>query len=199
MVKVAEKIEMGAVQDAQGPLIKKRVKSIANYVDGDKGILPNMLTIATKDQRFEVHESEELAGIYYIEFTEMDSEYVKFSNAIDVMDGQHRLYLFRPDICTLQKATSYEIGFTLYVLSSLDERRRIFIGCNEKQEKVSGNLLMWFRSKFNMLSNDEKKYYGLVTKLNNEYPLSRHIIMSTEKIKNGIKASEVMKDLDKEK
>ena len=45
LVRVAEKIEMSAVQDAQRPLNEKRVKSIANYVDGDKGILPNTLTI----------------------------------------------------------------------------------------------------------------------------------------------------------
>ena len=158
LVRVAEKIEMSAVQDAQRPLNEKRVKSIANYVDGDKGILPNTLTIATKDQRFEVHECDEMTGIYYIEFPETESEYSKFNGAIDVMDGQHRLYSFRNDICTLQNATQYEIGFTLYILPTLDERRRIFISCNEKQEKVSGNLLMWFRSKLNMLSNDEKKY-----------------------------------------
>lgn len=77
LVRVAEKIEMSAVQDAQRPLNEKRVKSIANYVDGDKGILPNTLTIATKDQRFEIHECEEMAGIYYIEFPETDSEYLK--------------------------------------------------------------------------------------------------------------------------
>jgi len=199
LVRVAEKIEMSAVQDAQRPLNEKRVKSIANYVDGDKGILPNTLTIATKDQRFEVHECDEMTGIYYIEFPETESEYSKFNGAIDVMDGQHRLYSFRNDICTLQNATQYEIGFTLYILPTLDERRRIFISCNEKQEKVSGNLLMWFRSKLNMLSNDEKKYYGLVTKLSNEYPLGGHIIMSAEKIKNGVKASEVVKALDKAK
>ena len=33
LVRVAEKIEMSAVQDAQRPLNEKRVKSIANYVE----------------------------------------------------------------------------------------------------------------------------------------------------------------------
>lgn len=199
LVKVAEKIEMSSVQDAQRPLNEKRVKSIASYVSDDKGILPNTLTIATKDQRFEIHDCDEMPGIYYMEFPETDNEFAMFTNAIDVMDGQHRLYSFRPDICVLSDTALYEMGFTLYILPSLDERRRIFISCNEKQEKVSGNLLMWFRGKLNMLSDDEKKYYGLVTKLSNEYPLSGHIIMSAEKIKNGVKASEVMKALDKAK
>lgn len=199
LVRVAEQIEMSEVQDAQRPLNEKRVKSIANYVHEDKGILPNTLTIATKDQKFEVHNCDELSGLFYIDFPDTESEYKKFENTIDVMDGQHRLYSFRKDICTLPDSVPYEMGFTLYVLPSLDERRRIFISCNEKQEKVSGNLLMWFRGKLNMLSNDEKKYYGLVIKLSHEYPLSGHIIMSAEKIKNGVKASEVVKALDKAK
>ena len=115
------------------------------------------------------------------------------------MDGQHRLYSFDSDIRIISDDVAYEIGFTLYIKPTLEERRKIFISCNEKQEKVSGNLLMWFKAKLNMLSNDEKIFYALVSKLNNEYPLKDRIIMSAEKIKNGIKAKELIKILDKTK
>lgn len=197
LVRIAEEIEMGEVQDAQRPLNPQRVKSISTYV-GEKGILPNTLTIATKDKRMAIKYDDELK-LYYIDFPETNAEYDSYKDSIFVMDGQHRLYSFKQERCLLTDETIYEIGFTLYETPSLDEKRKIFISCNEKQEKVSGNLLMWFREKLNMLSEDEKKYYYIVTKLNNSYPLSGHIIMSAEKIKNGVKANEIMKAMDKAK
>jgi hypothetical protein len=108
------------------------------------------------------------------------------------MDGQHRLYSFSSDIRLLSDDADYEMGFTLYENPTLSEKRRIFISCNEKQEKVSGNLLMWFRAQLNMLTNDEKEFYNLVSTLSKEYPLNGHIIMSAEKIKNGVKSKEVI-------
>ena len=54
LVKVATKVEMSEVQDAQRPLNKKRVQDISNYVQDKNGILPNTLTIATKDNSFEI-------------------------------------------------------------------------------------------------------------------------------------------------
>ncbi len=198
LVRIATKIEMSATQDAQRPLTESRVKSISNYV-GEGGILPNTLTLATNDNKIEIHQLPEFPEFYYIEVPEHSDEFANFANAIDVMDGQHRLYSFDTAIRMIQDDVPYEIGFTLYIKPALSERRLIFISCNEKQEKVSGNLLMWFKSKLNMLSNDEKELYSLVSKLNNEYPLKGHIIMSAEKIKNGIKAKELMKVLDKAK
>lgn len=43
-----------------------------------------------------------------------------------------------------------------------------------------------------MLTNDEKNFYNLVSLLSKEYPLKGHIIMSAEKIKNGVKSKEVI-------
>ncbi|MBR6693855.1 MAG: DGQHR domain-containing protein [Clostridia bacterium] len=199
LVRVAAKIEMSATQDAQRPLNANRVKSIAKYVGEEKGVLPNTLTIATNDNRFSINKLSGFEDIYYIEFPSEEDEFENYAGTIDVMDGQHRLYSFDSDIRVILDDAVYEIGFTLYIKPTLDERRKIFISCNEKQEKVSGNLLMWFKAKLNMLSNDEKIFYALVSKLNNEYPLKDRIIMSAEKIKNGIKAKELIKILDKTK
>ena len=190
LIRVATKIEMSATQDAQRPLKEKRVKEIAAYVAEDGGILPNTLTLATKDNRFKVEKDEN--SRYYIEFPTTNDEFVKYKDSVDVMDGQHRLYSFLPEIRTIQDNCDFEMGFMLYMSPTLDTKRKIFISCNEKQEKVSGNLLMWFKEKLNMLSSDDKNYFDIVSKLNNNYPLKNHIIMSEEKIKYGVKAKEII-------
>ena len=191
LVRVATKVEMSAVQDAQRPLNEKRVKDIAKYVGIENGILPNTLTLATKDTSFDVKEVPE-HSFYYIDFPETDVEFEQFKEKIDVMDGQHRLYSFLDNICHLQSDIKFEIGFTLYIRPTLNSRRQIFISCNEKQEKVSGNLLMWFKAQLNMLTEDEKNFYNVVRKLSEEYPLRGHIKMNAEKIKNGVNAKEIM-------
>ena len=189
LVRVATKIGMSEVQDAQRPLNEKRVKDIASYVS-DGGILPNTLTLATKDNRFSITPLANGEG-YVMDFPSEESEFASFNDAIDVMDGQHRLYSFLPSIASIHQDDDYEIGFTLYLKPTLNERRKIFISCNEKQEKVSGNLLMWFKEKLKMLSEGENEFWSIVSILNNEYPLSGRIIMSAEKITNGIKAQQL--------
>lgn len=197
LVKVAKHVEASDTQDAQRPLNAKRVKDIAKYVSNEKGILPNTLTIATNDNSFAVNVVDADKGIYSIRFPETPEEFENYKEKIDVMDGQHRLYSFQDDYNLMPDDETYEIGFTLYVKPTLYERRRIFVSCNEKQEKVSGNLLMWFREQLNMLNTNEAALYNLVSKLNDEFPLKGHIIMSAEKVKNGVKAKEVMLVLEK--
>ena len=192
LIKVVKKVEMSATQDAQRPLNEKRVKDIVKYVCEESGILPNTLTLATSGSKFAVKKCDHDHDMYYIEFPTESDEFENYANSIDVMDGQHRLYSFSSDIRLLSDDADYEMGFTLYENPTLSEKRRIFISCNEKQEKVSGNLLMWFRAQLNMLTNDEKEFYNLVSTLSKEYPLNGHIIMSAEKIKNGVKSKEVI-------
>jgi len=192
LVRVAVKVEMSEVQDAQRPLNRKRVVDISKYVAEEDGILPNTLTLATKDNSFEIKQLENSSNIYYIDFPSEENEFSAFQDKIDVMDGQHRLYSFLDDICKLGSDTPYDIGFTIYDKPTLSQRRKIFISCNEKQEKVSGNLLMWFKIQLDMVTDEEKNFYSVVQKLSEEYPLRGHIIMSAENIKNGVKAKEVM-------
>ena len=192
LVRVATKIEVAKVQDAQRPLNAKRIKEIAAYVSEEKGILPNTLTLATKDKFYKVHQCTTPKDLYYIDFPESDEEYQQYEESIDVMDGQHRLYSFAQDQRLLNEDEKFEIGFTLFIHPTLSARRQIFISCNEKQEKVSSNLLMWLKEKLGMLKNDEAILYSIVSKLSNDYPLKGHIIMNAEKIKNGVKAKELM-------
>lgn len=195
LVRIATKIEMSTTQEAQRPLNEKRVKDIAAYVKDDSGILPNTLTIATKNSKIKIEECPELPGILYAYFPDKEDEVEDYKDAIDVMDGQHRLYSFLPDIRLISDNDKYEIGFTLYDNPPLSQRRKIFISCNEKQEKVSANLLLWFKEKLNMLTDDEKRFFNIVSQLSNEFPLKGHVITSAEKIKNGVKAKEIIADL----
>lgn len=199
LVRVATKVEMGEIQTAQRPLNKKRVSDIAKYVSEPSGILPNTLTLATKDNSFRIKELPDNSHFFYIDFPSTEDEFAHFSEKIDVMDGQHRLYSFLEEMRLIHDDDMYEIGFTLYDTPSLKQKQKIFISCNEKQEKVSGNLLMWFRRQLNMLSEEEFNFYNVVEQLSESYPLKGHIIMSAEKITNGVKAKEVMAALKQAK
>ena len=192
LVKLATHVEMSATQEAQRPLSEKRIKDIATYAESKNGILPNTLTLATKDNKLSVKPYPEINGLFYMDFPETNKEFEQYQDAAEVMDGQHRLYSFLPNIRTISDNDSYEIGFTIYIQPTLNQRRQIFVSCNEKQEKVSGNLLMWFREKLNMLSDTEKSYYNLISELNNNYPLHNRIIMGAEKVTRGFKADQIM-------
>ena len=199
LVRMAVKIEMGETQTAQRPLNQKRVKDIAKYVSDNSGILPNTLTLASKDNRIAIKPVEGIQNLYYMELPKTDTEIEQYKDAFDVMDGQHRLYSFLPDIILLDENDKYEIGFTLYIKPTIKERRQIFVSCNEKQEKVSSNLLLWFRDQLGLITGEEKRLYSIVSTLNENDPLKNHIIMSAEKIKNGVKATEIVKELQKAK
>ena len=136
LVRIATRIEMSTTQTAQRPLNEKRVKEIASYVNEDMGILPNTLTIATKNNNIVIKKTDFDDELYYCDFPDKENEYDSYVDSIDVMDGQHRLYSFLPEIILLNANQPYEIGFTLFDKPSLQLRRRIFISCNEKQEKV---------------------------------------------------------------
>lgn len=200
LVKVAKKIPMGEVQDAQRPLNEKKVKEIASYVaepSFDDGILPNTLTIATVDHSFTPIEEDKEKGIYYIEFPENPIEFKSYEEKILVMDGQHRLYSFLGDICLLSDEYSYEIGFCLYVNPLTDQQRKIFLICNEKQQPVSMNLLNWFKRQLNMIDEETAYLWSIVEGLEQESgsPLKGHIILGAEKKTNGVKAKQVIEAL----
>ncbi len=192
LVRIAQNIEMSETQEAQRPLSEKKVKDLAKYIEAPDGLLPNTITIATKDDRLVVSPCPDDPQLFTMEIPESKSEFEQYVNSIDVMDGQHRLYSFRDDVRKISDNEMFEIGFTLYITPSLVERQTIFITCNEKQEKVNSNLLMFFREQLGMISQSDKEYFSLVNQLNNTYPLKGKIIMSAEKITNGFKANQVI-------
>lgn len=200
LVRLATKVEMKAVQEAQRPVNPKRLDEIATFVSGN-GTLSTSIVIGTTNDNLTVHPVEESAvkNLYYMEFPETEAEFKKYKNSFDIMDGQHRLFSFLPEYRKLPEDDTFEITFEMYIKPTTRDRRVIFKNTNEKQEKVASNLLMWFREKLGMLYGKEKLYHSVVSLLNTEAcsPLKGRIIMGAERITGGFKAQQVITILDK--
>lgn len=201
LVKLATKVEMKAVQEAQRPINPKRVAEIAAFVDAD-GTLSTSIVIGTTNDNITVHPVEDdnfKNVLYYMDFPETNEEYEKMKDSFDIMDGQHRLFSFLPEYIKITDDDTFEVSFEMYIKPTTREKRLIFKNTNEKQEKVASNLLMWFREKLGLLSNKENTYHHIVTLLNSEScsPLKGRIIMGAEKNPGGFKAQQVITILDK--
>ncbi len=204
LVKLSKNIEVSTVQEAQRPLSGNKVKEIAQHVNsGEDGLIPGSIIIATTTPVVTVHpdHSTGIPNLYYMDFPETDHEFEQFKDSIEVMDGQHRLFSFREEYLCLDNAVRYDMPFNMYIMPTLRQRRMIFKIANEKQDKVNANLLMWFREMLGMFSAKERKYHPLVKMLNEENNslLKSRIIMGAEKIKYGIKGSQLVKIFDKAK
>ena len=199
-------IDVNTLQEAQRPLDKKHLQEIADYASHDKqGMLPSSILIATKENEKLVLKSEKVGNEtkYYIEFPETDAELANYSNTIDVIDGQHRLFAFDdkyrdPDF---KDSEPYELPFSVFITPTIFVRRKLFTITNEKQKAVSPNLLLYLKSMLGMLDSAEETYLPLVKDLNDENvsPLKGRIIISAEKISKGYKAKELIKIFNKAK
>ena len=212
LVKMADRsIDVGDVQEAQRPLDKRHLLEIADYAapkdrTKDAGLLPASVMLGTREKNKLNLESEtdgQGETRYFIRFPETPKELESYQNTIDIIDGQHRLFAFddRYRSVDLKDDMEYEMGFSLFITPSLRTRRLLFTITNEKQKAVSGNLLLFLKSKLGMLGTAEMRYLPLVQQLNSENrsPLKGRIIMSAERIPKGYKAKELIKILDKAK
>ncbi len=207
LVKMTDpEIDVNTLQEAQRPLDKKHLQEIADYASHDKqGMLPSSILMATKETDKLILETEMIDGEkrYYIEFPDSDSELANYSNTIDVIDGQHRLFAFAdkyrdPDFKDSEK---YELPFSIFITPTIFLRRKLFTITNEKQKAVSPNLLLYLKSMLGMLDSAESTYLPLVRALNEENvsPLKGRIIISAEKVSKGYKAKELIKIFSKAK
>ena len=208
LVKMVDRsIEIGQVQEAQRPLDKKHLQEIADYTGPqEKGMLPASVMIGTRDKnklKLEMEPDGKGGTQYFIQFPNTPEELAEYENSIDIIDGQHRLFAFDDRYRSegLKDDITYEMPFSLFLTPDLKTRRRLFTITNEKQKAVSGNLLLYLKSKLGLLSYTEERYLPLVQLLNseNQSPLKDRIIMSAERIKKGYKAKELIKILDKAK
>ena len=215
LVQLADKIEVGATQDAQRPLEKKHLEEIAKYVGEKEGTLPQSILISTKEnqgRRSLKIESEEVSITnsdgtsseiirYFVLIPNTEEEIAEHQGTIDIIDGQHRLISFREDFISLDLKDDdpYEISFSLFDKPTTKERRTLFMVTNEKQKAVNKNFLLWLRKQLDLLEDSEKRFFDLVNLLNSEEksPLKKRIILSAEKIPKGYKAKEIIKILNK--
>jgi len=208
LVEMADQsIEIGEIQEAQRPLDKKHLKEISDYTGPiERGLLPASVMIATREKEKIKIKKEMLPDgevRYFVEFPETEEELAAYSNTIDIIDGQHRLFAFdqRYRNENWKDNTVYEMAFSMFITPDLRTRRLLFTITNEKQKAVSSNLLLYLKSKLGMLKQDEEMYLPLVNLLNaeNKSPLKGRIIMSAERISKGYKAKELIKIFNKGK
>lgn len=208
LVKMADRsIDVGHIQEAQRPLDKRHLQEISDYAaPQERGLLPASVMLGTREKdklKLESETDDQGNTRYFIQFPETAAELEGYQNTIDIIDGQHRLFAFddRYRSVDLKDDMTYEMGFSLFITPSLRTRRLLFTITNEKQKAVSGNLLLFLKSKLGMLNSAEMLYLPLVQLLNaeNRSPLKGRIIMSAERISKGYKAKELIKILDKAK
>lgn len=213
MVRMADDIQVGSIQDAQRPLKQKHLKEIAEFVgQNSRSVLPGVM-IATKKNENGILltlQSEDVTVIYadgtretetryYMEFPETEEEIARCRGTLNIIDGQHRIFSFRDDFRSpeFKDSTVYELTFGLFITPDKSERQMLFMVTNEKQEAVDPNLLYYLQDQLGLLNERERQERRLIEKLNYEdaSPLKGRIILNAETIKRGYKARELRKIL----
>ncbi|MCJ7650180.1 MAG: DGQHR domain-containing protein [Candidatus Lokiarchaeota archaeon] len=206
MVKI--KSNSGGDEYFQRPYDEKRVEEIKHYVLGkDKlfkkgkditatGYIPNAIVI-NLDSKFKLDEN---SGDYFISFPEKNK--IKgYKNAIEIIDGQHRLLAFDNDVSEKLGKDSYQITFVAFFNLTMDEKREIFMVLNERQKSVSKNILLRHKKLLNLLLDEDETRYEVLSRLNadKDSPFFEKLIVGGEKIKYGIKIVEFDRDLNNSK
>ncbi len=205
IVQLLPQYNPGEEQDVQRPWEEKRVREIARYVAGkfkddenikSIGLIPNTPLLNAKGKiKLEVDEEGS-----YVMLPENETEVKSYKETIEPIDGQHRIRAFMQEYIDVDFADSseYEMCFSLFFQLSKREKQELFMITNEKQLKVSNNLLRMYKRELNLLKGDEV-VYDLVCVLNNEdfSPLRGRIMIGSKKITKGYQESQVSKILNK--
>lgn len=205
IVQLLPQYKPGEEQEVQRPWEEKRVREIARYVAGkfkddenikSIGLIPNTPILNAKGKiKLEVD-----AEGPYVMLPETDAEMKTYAETIEPIDGQHRIRAFMNEYIDVDFAASsvYEMCFSLFFQLSKREKQELFMITNEKQLKVSTNLLRMYKRELNLLKGDEV-VFDLVCVLNNEdfSPLKGRIMVGSKKITKGYQESQVSKILNK--
>ncbi|MFH1308709.1 MAG: DGQHR domain-containing protein [Patescibacteria group bacterium] len=186
----------------QRPFDERRIKEIKKYVLGEdklykkgrniyaKGYIPNSIVLNLSD-KYKVTMKN---GNSYINFPE-DLEIKNYKHSIEVIDGQHRLLAF-DDECKSELTkhrTDYQMCFVAFMGLTEDEKKEVFMVLNERQKTVDKNILLRQKKLLNLLLDEEEIRYEIITKLNEDKksPFKGMIVMAGEKIKYGLKTTQI--------
>lgn len=186
----------------QRPFDDRRVKEIKNYVLGKdklykkgkdiyaKGYIPNSIVLNLSKKYKVIKKGKEI----FIKFPE-EKEIKKYKNSIEVIDGQHRLLAFDNECENklTEAKTSYKMCFVAFTELSPDEKKEVFMVLNERQKTVDKNILLRQKRLLNLLLDEEEARYEIITRLNadKKSPFKDMIVMAGEKIKYGLKATQI--------
>ena len=203
---VIKRVEADVIQENQRPWNKKMVMEIVAYVMGYltlekkkykvNGLIPNAPIINLIGKFDILHDENESP---YILFPETEEELEEYNGQIEVIDGQHRILAFAPDLRDplFSDNTPYEMIFSVFCKLTEEEKKELFMVTNEKQTKISDDLLRLMR-KMLCLLGDNEKYFDLVNKMNIEEvsPLKGRIMIGAAKIKKGYKEKQLSQILE---
>lgn len=204
--------ENNTLQESQRPWNKTKVDDIALYVAGQKnladdssnkdikgkGIMPTCPVLCVTSKLKIISEFEKT----YILMPENNDEFEECYDSIKILDGQHRLISFLPENIKINPNNyKYEMGFILFESLDINDMREIFMVTNDKQDKVDPNLLRQIKKWLHLLSEEDDKIYSIIERLNEDKnsPLYKRVIISGEKITNGLKLTQISKILSNSK
>ncbi|MEW4329178.1 DGQHR domain-containing protein [Rossellomorea marisflavi] len=218
IVRLLPNIEAGTSQEAQRPWLKKKVQEISTYVAGKVkihdnfralGLIPNnpILVInhplEIKKEILEIKNGDQLEGkeMYYIMIpTELEEGSI-YEGAIDALDGQHRLRAFDAEFRDplFSDQTPYQMVFSVFDDLSINQRKEIFMITNEKQDKVSTNLIRLLKKALGLLNEEEERVFEITEGLNMEpfSVLKGRVMFGSDKVTKGYKDTQLSKILSK--
>lgn len=207
----------GELQDVQRPFKLSRVMDISGYVAGQckkpklkkvQGLIPNnpilvltsRLKVQSETVRIIIDGMEHEETWFFLHMPEKDEEYTRFTGAIKVLDGQHRLHAFEAEYRHPEFADSmrYELAFTVFDCLTDREILELFYIVTQKAEKVSSNLSHQQLFALDVLEQEERRIYELLLNLNHQTvcPLCGRIVVGAEVISRGYTASQLSKIID---
>ena len=218
IVRMLPEVQPGVSQETQRPWLVKKVKDISAYVAGKLkindefralGLIPNN-PILVLNNRLEIQkevvevdygEKKAKETRYYFMIPSTEEEFSNYKGTVEALDGQHRLRAFDPEFMDpkFKDDTKYEMIFSLFDDLSINERKEIFMITNEKQDKVSTNLIRLLKKALGLLDEDEEKVFGITEGLHQEpfSVLQGRIIFGSEKIPKGYKDNQLSKIIKK--
>lgn len=152
------------IKGFQRLLNKKRAKSIANYLDDEKGVIPSALILSAQDSA-------------KVRFDEKRSQlsFEICSESMLVIDGQHRLYgLF-------DAKKSYEIPVIIFDGLNSSQEVRLFIDINTTQRGVPSALILDIKSQAGTETKLEERQRKLFDKLDEDSVLSGYLLRNESK------------------
>lgn len=199
---ITNKAEYNVTQDGQRPLKEKKVRSINQYVI-DGGLLPCSITMTCETDAFAPILVDEEKNLYKIEIPESEKEKnrLEVKHLLSSADGQHRLYSFETNdetfknLIQLDPKIKYDMPVNIYYKVSKKDKEKIFLSCNEKQDKVDPNLLAFIKKLHGLLPPDDSVLQDIIDSMAQTGPLRKRIIRSAESIKGGLKTIQIISEL----
>ena len=182
----------------QRPFDERRIKEIKRYVLGEdklykkgkdiyaKGYIPNSIVL-NLSKKYKIIKTNDN---FFINFPEI-KDIEKYKHSIEVIDGQHRLLAFDDD-CS-GKLKKYHMCFVAFVNLSENEKKEVFMVLNERQKTVDKNILLRQKKLLNLMLDEEEIRYDIISRFgeDNNSPFKDMVIIAGEKIKYGLKTTQI--------